>query len=750
MKNKRNISQILIVAGALALHGCNSSSVGGAAEDIPGALAAKPADELIRDSLLSYYTSNDPSSGGISSGNQSALVEVATDSADSSAPEAGSVSRFSDTNVQESGVDESDRIKIDGNVLYALETPDLGYVNYGLAVPEPFLVDAADLALPYQPHVETLSAYKLDGQSSSVLSRLPLQELTGRSVSGMYLYNGTAGTDLLLLSGQSFYPWDAWARSDAFGGLETRVSWIDADDPSALSANRTIDIEGHLISSRRIDNRLILVTRFHPQLDGVIPYAYTDADIENNRNVINNADAADFLPVISITENGATTQRPAIGSNECYSRTADNSDGTEQGGAASSTYYYPSPSVISIITIDLDNPDTGFNSTCFVGDSETLYVSPQSVYLATTEYNYSIFGGFPVAVDDVVTTTATDTVTEDTTNDSAIDAERQSAITTHIHKFSFNGAGAPVFKGTGSVKGHLGWNPERKPFRLSEKDNNLRVVTFDQSLEYSPVTLSILRESGGSLATLSTLPNRSRPDPIGKPGESLYASRFIGDKAYLVTFRVTDPLYVLDVSNPRDPRIAGELEIPGYSDYLHPVNDSLLIGLGKDATPDTTGGFGDGRGAWYQGVKVSLYDVADPANPFVADERIFGKRGTESPALLQHHSFAYLAGNGDQNARFAIPLSLADGAIGGGPWSFANWSSNNLLTMEVDESSNRFVETPNWTFESNAAGFQYAPIGLENDRAVIGADNDLYLIHNGTLHYGLWGSSEPSLSIITQ
>ncbi len=742
---QKKANWLLFLACAIGT-GCSSDSAKLDDEAVIGAeagLAAEPAEELIRNSLLSYYTSTGAENGltgGVST-DANGVSESAAPLADSADGASGSAasSRFSDTNVQEAGVDESDRIKIDGDVLYALETPDLNYIDYGAPVPEGFLSDV--IAPPYLPSVETLSAYRLDGDNSSVISRLQLQELSGRSISGMYLYKSSNETDLILLSGQSFFPWDSWGRASDFGGLETRISWIDADNPQALSTQRTMDIQGHLIASRRVDNRLILVTRFHPQINGVVPYAYTEEDINRNRELIVNADVSEFLPVVRIAENGSATQRPVIGSNLCFRTTSD--DQNSDDAIAGSSFYNPSPSIISIISVDLDNLSTGINSACFIGDSETLYVSPESVYLATTEYNYLIADA---STTDREIVTDTDIV-ENSVDQGLFDAFYAPEVTTNIHKFTFTNAGAPVFRGSGSVKGHLGWNPDRKPFRFSEKDNNLRVVTFDESLPESPVTLSILQESGGRLIAVSTLPNETRPAPIGKPGESLYASRFIGDRAYLVTFRIVDPLYVLDLSNPRDPRIAGELEIPGYSDYLHPVNDSLLIGLGKDAVEATSSFFGDGRGAWYQGVKIALYDVADPANPFVADERVYGKRGTESPALLQHHSFAFLDGDEGRNFKLSIPLSLNNGSTNGSLQTWAPWTSNNLLSLEVDENSNRFVDVPGWELESRNSGFRYSPVGLENDRAVIGANNDLYLIHNGTLHYGDWGSSEPSLSI---
>jgi len=140
-----------------------------------------------------------------------------------------------------------------------------------------------------------------------------------------------------------------------------------------------------------------------------------------------------------------------------------------------------------------------------------------------------------------------------------------------------------------------------------------------------------------------------------------------------------------------------------------------------------------------------LFDVSDPFAPVVSDYRIFGKRGTESPALSQHHSFAWLAGDASRNARMAIPMSLHDGAFysEGEPRATAAWTSNNMLTMEINEQTRLFESVPDWTFERQADGNQ-SFVSLHNDRAIIGAAGDLYVIHNGSLHYGQWGSDAPT------
>jgi hypothetical protein len=174
------------------------------------------------------------------------------------------------------------------------------------------------------------------------------------------------------------------------------------------------------------------------------------------------------------------------------------------------------------------------------------------------------------------------------------------------------------------VAGHLGWEPEKKSYRLSEYNGDLRVLTYTEETGWflpamasgaatdaprpspstvgppSPATLTILRENPAdkSLQTIATLPNARRSAPIGLPGEQVYAVRFAGPRAYVVTFRRTDPLYILDLADPADPRAVGELKANGFSDYLFSVGDGLLLGVGKDANSEGLVG----------GVKLALFD----------------------------------------------------------------------------------------------------------------------------------------------
>jgi len=134
------------------------------------------------------------------------------------------------------------------------------------------------------------------------------------------------------------------------------------------------------------------------------------------------------------------------------------------------------------------------------------------------------------------------------------------------------------------------------------------------------------------------------------PGETLHSVRFVGDRAYVVTFMKIDPLFVIDLSNPADPQLLGQLHIPGFSDYLHPFGPDHLIGVGKDTRLGEGGSF-----SWFQGVKLSLFDVSDPLDPRESAKVVVGDRGTESEVLQDHKAFLFHA----QRSLIALPIDLA-------------------------------------------------------------------------------------------
>ncbi len=135
------------------------------------------------------------------------------------------------------------------------------------------------------------------------------------------------------------------------------------------------------------------------------------------------------------------------------------------------------------------------------------------------------------------------------------------------------------------------------------------------------------------------------------PGESIYSARFMGNRAYMVTFKKIDPLFVIDLKNPYEPKLLGKLKIPGYSDYLHPYDENHVIGLGKEAIGAEEGDF-----AWYQGIKLALFDVSDPENPKEISKFNIGDRGTDSYALHEHKAFLF----DKEKKLLVIPITLAE------------------------------------------------------------------------------------------
>jgi len=152
-------------------------------------------------------------------------------------------------------------------------------------------------------------------------------------------------------------------------------------------------------------------------------------------------------------------------------------------------------------------------------------------------------------------------------------------------------------------------------------------------------------------------------DGIGK-GERIYAARFMKDKAYVVTFRQVDPFYTIDVSNPYDPTVVGELKIPGFSNYLHPVSEDLILGLGQDVDIETGS---------LNGLQISLFDVSNFTDPQQVQKYV--EKGSSSAAQYEHKAFRYLP----QSKLLILPLSIPY-------WSSEGDFFDGFVVYDVDES----------------------------------------------------------------
>ncbi|MGV8150494.1 MAG: beta-propeller domain-containing protein [Candidatus Woesearchaeota archaeon] len=204
---------------------------------------------------------------------------------------------------------------------------------------------------------------------------------------------------------------------------------------------------------------------------------------------------------------------------------------------------------------------------------------------------------------------------------------------TIIHRVSVDD-GVLSYEDSGEVDGRL-----LNQFSMDEYDGNLRVATTvdlwtnNGRKEYNNVyVLNSNLEVIGSIDGIA-------------PDEQIYSTRFMGDKLYMVTFKQIDPFFVIDLSNPENPKILGKLKIPGYSSYLHPYNNNFIIGVGKDV------GENDWGGVSTEGVKLSLFDVSDFENPLEVDKFEIGMAGSDSPILYEHKAFLLF------NDYLVIPVS---------------------------------------------------------------------------------------------
>lgn len=605
-----------------------------------------------------------------------------------SPPSPGGTLPLSQTNVQEAGVDEEDRIKSDGHHLFVLS-------NYqSLREPPPGPVGR-----------NLVRVVELDaGQpSASAVVDFDVEIDEAQRAEGLYLR--AEASQLIVTASSSDIGWGYWYSPLAWIGAQSTVASVDVNDPALPEQTATLELEGEIISSRRIGDFLYLATRFQPHIQGLQPFQPGSPESVDAIDRIESAQLDDLVPSYRSTANPES--RALVRPSDCYLPTPEAP--------------IVAADLISLVAIDLDTMEVA-SSKCFVGATETLYVSPVSIYVASTRYEYSLIVG-----DDGVPWTD----------------YGQPQVETDLHKFSLT-SGLISYRASGVVDGNLGWNILRKPFRLSESGDDLRVITYTDELteDRSPVAITVLRDTGDDeLVVLSRLPNAQRPDPIGKPGELLYATRFVGDRAYLVTFLITDPLYVIDLSEPEDPFVAGELEITGYSDYLHPIEGDYVLGIGKDAIPDPSGDF---RGAWYQGIKVSLYDVSDPTSPFETDAVILGKRGSEAPILQDHRALTFLRPEGS-NPRVAIGAKVHERLAPGTPvypWTYFSWSHSGLHLFEIDTAAGRILRRGEMRvekYELTPGGANEWPRVHDGDRSVLAGDAIFY-VHGDDVYTSLWSN----------
>ena len=302
-------------------------------------------------------------------------------------------------------------------------------------------------------------------------------------------------------------------------------------------------------------------------------------------------------------------------------------DNETQSIAADDIYYVDVPelsdTMTHVISLNLDTNDV-VEKSFMLGSSQTMYVSRNNIFLASIHYPY-----YPV----LYRTGAEGSPSED-------------QETTILHKIAID-TGDISYTAQGEVPGVI-----LNQFSMDEHNGFFRIATTSGNnwIEGSQTSNNIYILDG-DLKQVSEIENIA-------PGESIYAARFLGDRAYLVTFVQVDPLFTIDLSDPYNPRILGELKIPGYSEYLHPYDETHIIGIGKEVDPSIDADKVHTPGAVYftaiLGLKIALFDVSDIENPVEEYKIVIGNRGTDSPALYDHKAFLF----DREKELLVIPVSL--------------------------------------------------------------------------------------------
>ncbi|MGI6549935.1 MAG: beta-propeller domain-containing protein [Syntrophomonadales bacterium] len=267
--------------------------------------------------------------------------------------------------------------------------------------------------------------------------------------------------------------------------------------------------------------------------------------------------------------------------------------------------YFPEcvrPNYLVVAGINLLGNEPAVIST-YLGSGENIYCSEKNLYVAISQWQYQ---SRPLPAGKRVVPEIIDS--------------RES--NTRVYRLALND-GRPECTGQGEVPGTI-----LNQFSMDEHNGCFRIATTTGEMWRT--------DEGTSKNNIYVLNDQmtivGRLENIA-PGERIYSTRFMGDRVYMVTFRNVDPLFVIDLKDPKKPVVLGALKIPGYSDYLHPYDDHHIIGFGKDTVEVKTE---YGSQAYYTGMKIAMFDVTDVTKPKEMFKEIIGDRGTES-ALLRNH-----------------------------------------------------------------------------------------------------------------
>jgi uncharacterized secreted protein with C-terminal beta-propeller domain len=536
---------------------------------------------------------------------------------------------FSGTNNQEAGVDEADFVKTDGYYVYTLNGRRLEIFE-----------------VPEYGQLAHRSTTAIEGHPTQML------QAGDRAVvfSNIYSHDVLEGDPLrenVLVDGQG-----GWYRATNL----TKLTVLDITERSAPVVVRELYIEGSYQTAREVEGSVRVVSHAYMEIPGLrywvempddywqyphdSPVARTmmeqaiDEAAARNDQVLAETQLEAFIPQIYERQGDAVVEHPFTG-DDCASFIAAE-DAMSRG-------------VTSIISLNLFGTDFSFDADHIVTNWAVAYASTDTMLIAEPSHDWWWYWG----TDDY-------------------------EVSTNVHRFDIGTPGQTVYTGSGRVVGTINGQ-----FSLSVYDNTVRVASTTDVwnrwwMEEPPPTVN----------HVFVLEGDSQLDVVGQiggiaEGERIWSSRFVGERAFLVTFRNIDPLFTIDLSDKSNPRLIGELKVPGVSTYIHPVDENHLL---------TTGWGGDENGLDWN-VHVSLFDVSDFANPKVASQLSLAPAPNEeigwqhswSEATYEHKAFQYWA----PKSLLAVPLSswryVAQQQANGEYWEEWEHSSRlQLITVDTE------------------------------------------------------------------
>ncbi|MBW2526820.1 MAG: beta-propeller domain-containing protein [Deltaproteobacteria bacterium] len=505
----------------------------------------------------------------------------------------GDTPDHSETNVQVEGVDEADIVKTDGNYIYTLH-------GRNFAVVTAWPTSALELS-----SITPIEGYPLEmfvtDDKVVIYTRVggqPIFEGLGlppRTDPYGYDYP-VAGPDYDYGSG---YP------------SLTKVTVLSKSG-AAATVEREYYFEGEYLSARRVGSEVhtVVTSSTYRQLWSSWPSYYGGDD----------GDAIDALEELR-SENIYRIATAELEEFLAY-RFVKNGDSVEQMPCPCADYWVPTEGttqhgVTQLEAFDLDDPSGELRGAHIVGAVQTIYANAESLYLAASHWQNPLWS--EERPDTPVSVTAT-----------------------HLHKFDIaTEPAAPRYVASGTVPGLV-----HNQFSLDERDGYLRVATTDRIVSgwdsESVNDLFVLDQMGPSLSIVGQVTNLA-------PGEQIYSARFVGERGYIVTFRQVDPLFVFDLSVPHAPQLLGELKIPGFSEYMHPIEDGrFLLTIGQD---------GNDWGATGSPA-LQIFDVTDATNPTLVHKHPLPEGWTE--AEQNHKAITYY------HDMLALPFTRYD---------YSSWSS---------------------------------------------------------------------------